>query len=963
MKIVIVGFVLVVHASAQSIPGTAIRGKSRLVASSTEGDFTVTAFSTNTQTALAYNAPTTSPCTLEVSESSTLFPLVHDVNPSLFSGANSDARSESLTNGTHRIFVIGKRQNDAALDGKTYSRALQTVTTHYYRINCVGAVATGSFTTANIPIGNTYSDVPPTNAPTLSMTDRSQKIIDARTGALIRRVSLPGDQVSVYSPINGAFLGYSGFTRMCGHTLVGPGPGYICAFPNGEGAFGLLYYIIPSTGDVRFLGSFGGEFGASASQPKIDPIDNRIYVAGDTVIRYTYAGDYSEAAPRSFASFTSEIFIPTSLATLIKAFDPTIETPQPTLVVDGAYGLITLGEGIQDSYGGMAVLDMGNRLPIGSCGSNQKACPHIVAASNTSKQPATRWCGLHTILPMTGDTLQPLIFQSYHELVGPYIYGPQYPSGVKEAGYYYDTGQPGMGPYYTLLQGGVTIGQTSIVVDGEPSSPNAPDSHLQDMSVGDYFVLRDTNGNADKYRVTAKADAQHWTIAPPVARDLPDRTRVVATCQGNWLSYWKFLDSPDGSDTTNTAVVFNNTWPLGGHDDWGPNLRLTEGYLAVKGPIQDNLATAPNFSATSAPPFAGVTGKAYGTAVGMHPSYHQVNVSPIDQSWFLDAIPLAGDPELYNPPLTLVSSSTSQLWKYQATTNAYWNRKVLGTFGMTAKSTLTDISGPGSSLGDTLADANKYCVVVAPGECHGGSVAGEVYVNVADSTGACGGNYSVKDICIVSMPTLAQAVAQLGLTADPDAPAGAYSRVLTNGFSRLRNPSGFEVAKSLPDASWALFGLWDTTGLWDTGHVPSWTDQVTKHVFIVKLPPYAKDELDRSTFIRAPIAITPPAGIGIATASVEFGYGEFGPPEQHYCTQRKETCVAIAPTVTDSNPFQFQTSETYSRLPCPGSCTITLPVLPAHTAYYTVKFYGTGGAFVQNGETGVIVETMRVALP
>jgi hypothetical protein len=1032
MKMLAAGLILATQAVAQSFSGISIKGETMMLAApSSGGAFTVSAFSTNTQAALTYTAPSSTACTVAVSESPTLSPVVHDVDPGLFPGADSDSRSDSISNGAHRIFVLGKRQNDTAADGKIYSRALQAYTTHYYRVDCSGTAVSGSFTTANIPVGNTYSDTPPTNAPTFSKTDRSQKIIDARTGALIRRVTLPGDMISAYSPINGAFLGYSGFTRMCGHALAGPGPGYLCAFPNGDGAFGLLYYIIPATGDVRFLGSFGGEFGGAASQPKIDPIDNKIYVAGDTVVRFTYAGDYSEAAPGTYASFTSEVFMPTSAAALITAFDPTIDTftgpergtanavdngansdvtwvsgdvftpamvgnklligsdqadtviaftdshhiklssnhgsrnasawsrPQPTLIVDGAYGLITLGKGIQDSYGGMAVLDMGNRLPIGSCGSDPMACPHIVAAANTSKQPATRWCGLHTIMPMTGDTLQPLIFQSFHEIVGPFIYGTQYPTGVKEGSYYYDTGQPGMGPYYTRLQGAVNVGQTSIVVDGEPSSPNAPDSHLQDMSVGDYFMLRDTNGTGDKYRITAKADAQHWTITPAVTRALPDRTRVVATCQGNWLSYWKFLEDPNGSDTTNTKVVFNNTWPLGGHDDWGPNLRLTEGYLGVKGPIQDNLATAPNFSATSSPPFAGVTGQAYGNAVAMHPSYHQVNVPATDQSWFLDAIPMAGDPGLYNPPLTLVSG---QLWKFQSTTNGYWNRKVLPTFGITAKSGMTDVSGPGASLGDTAADANKYCVVVAPGECHAGSVAGEVYANVTASTGACGGDYSKNDICIIPFPTFVQAVAQIGLT-NPDSPAGTYSRVLTNGFFRPRNPSGFDVGKSLPNASYAMFGFWDTTGLWDTGHTPPWDSQITKYIFMVKLPPYAKDGVDRSTFIRVPIAITPPAGLGITTAAVEFGYGEFGTPAQHYCTQRKEACVAVSSTVTDSNPFQFVGSETYARMPCSSSCTITLPVLPAHTAYYTVKFYNAGGALVQSGETGVVVETVKLGIP
>lgn len=218
--------------------------------------------------------------------------VVNDVNPALFSGANGDSRSDSFTNGTHRLFVLGKRINDTASDSKIYSRALQAYTTHYYRVTCGSSVSTGSFQTANIPIGNTYSDTPVTTTPTISPTDRSQKIIDAHTGALLRRVSLRGDQVSVYSSSNGPFPGYGAMSRMCGHTLAGPDNGYLCAFVKADGGYGLFYYIIPSTGEARFLGSAIGEFDNLASQPKIDPIDNKIYIVGQTsVIRYTYNGD------------------------------------------------------------------------------------------------------------------------------------------------------------------------------------------------------------------------------------------------------------------------------------------------------------------------------------------------------------------------------------------------------------------------------------------------------------------------------------------------------------------------------------------------------------------------------------------------------------------------------------------------------------------------------------------------
>ena len=221
---------------------------------------------TNTQAVLAYAAPDTSACTVQVSESNTLSPPVHDVDSTLFTGANSDARTSGITNGTARIVVVGKRLSQTALDGKNYSLALQANTTHYYSVSCTGATATGSFTTANIPFGMTYQDAPqldPANpgvtiTPTLDNNDRTQKIVDPHTGALLRRVSLPLDTNYYVSGGNaqrtGPFLNDSGAPRVCAETTSGPSGGYLCFFPQGDGGPEVFYYIIPSTGESRFLG-------------------------------------------------------------------------------------------------------------------------------------------------------------------------------------------------------------------------------------------------------------------------------------------------------------------------------------------------------------------------------------------------------------------------------------------------------------------------------------------------------------------------------------------------------------------------------------------------------------------------------------------------------------------------------------------------------------------------------------
>src|ERR1035438_5571984 len=182
---------------------------------------------TNTQAVLAYTAPDSGACTVKVSQQPSLAPLVRDVDPNLFPGSDQDTRPEAITAQTSRIFVVGKRVTQRAADGKNYSRALETYALHYYQVACGSVVMNGNFTTANIPFGMTYQDIPQTDpanpgsaiVPTL-VDDRTQTVIDPHTGALIRRVSLPEDIPYIPGNANttGPFLYDGGFDRVCGRS-------------------------------------------------------------------------------------------------------------------------------------------------------------------------------------------------------------------------------------------------------------------------------------------------------------------------------------------------------------------------------------------------------------------------------------------------------------------------------------------------------------------------------------------------------------------------------------------------------------------------------------------------------------------------------------------------------------------------------------------------------------------------
>src|ERR1035437_10314888 len=180
---------------------------------------------TSTQAILAYRAPDTNPCSVEVSESQSYLPLAHDVDPALFAGSNLDSRPEATVSGLQRVFVAGKRRAEKGINGRWYSRALQTFTTHYFRITCSGSQATGTFLTANMALGNTYNEALPAD-PAVSTrpyfssigsyawpeflkgnnqdpSARPEAVIDPQTGMLLKRLALPQDQPITYLPGGG----------------------------------------------------------------------------------------------------------------------------------------------------------------------------------------------------------------------------------------------------------------------------------------------------------------------------------------------------------------------------------------------------------------------------------------------------------------------------------------------------------------------------------------------------------------------------------------------------------------------------------------------------------------------------------------------------------------------------------------------------------------------------------------
>ena len=466
-----------------------------LLAGSTLSAITVTVNSTSpTQAILSYAAASTDACTVEVSESSSYTPLVHDVDGNLFPGANLDSRAGTLISGTYRILLVGTRSIQTASDSSNYSRALQQNTLHYYRVTCNGQVTTGTFTTKILPFGATYQDLMPLNVdgtynfPTTSATNRSEVIVDSQTGVILKRINLPSDN----GPNSAPFPTYAGFGESCSATLTAQG-NYHCMFNDyPQGIYPNLYSIDPITGEAQFLGaayfypssidpqglsisgvSGGGErvmWDQSDANTAYVPV--RIVATGrSTIVKWTYFGQDNPAGniavtPQQSPATVVDMLGSTSstlgsdLNALAQAYAIAHGTSINTSLypcgfseLQSHYVAFTLLGMWQPeaASGGGGVYDLGNGLPLGSGGNGQ-----VVALTPMWQEPGARWCTQHT-----------------DEFLGNV---PIFSIAVDTA---FGSGT-GMGPYLSALNGGMDDSQTSLVLTsswtfgGSPPTEDGP---------------------------------------------------------------------------------------------------------------------------------------------------------------------------------------------------------------------------------------------------------------------------------------------------------------------------------------------------------------------------------------------------------------------------------------------------------------------------------------------------------
>lgn len=315
-----------------------------------------------------------------------------------------------------------------------------------------------------------------------------------------------------------------------------------------------------------------------------------------------------------------------------------------------------------------------------------------------------------------------------------------------------------------------------------------------------------------------------------------------------------------------------------------------------------------------------------------HPSWRQIVAPEGEQHWYLDGNPFAPQAgsvySLWNQNAEQVEGTLYRLKGLPAPLA----RKYLPTVAWSGRFLMEDVSGPRARVTGGAADNWKYCVADLAGECVEGSAAGEVFVNAPAMTldGKCGNHFFHHRPCFTSMVSGGIGINQVGTRA-----AGAVhpERFLTAHFQRYNVTWTYSNAAPLPDGSWALTG-------------GTLLDGARSEILLLKLPPWPQpDGVDRGNYVPVPVTI---GGVSGATGvRVRFGYAENGPPDQYYCTSRREGCAS------GGEPFRWL-SEAGEAVSCANGCNVELPGISGRVVYYVVDWLNGQGQVVRSGGRGAV---------
>jgi uncharacterized membrane protein YgcG len=939
-----------------------------------------------TQAILTYTAPDTNACSVEVSESSGYTPLVHDVDPSLFAGSNLDSRSSGTgTANVSRVFVVGKRAAEKATDNKFYSRALQTHKLQYYRITCGSAINTGSFTTANIPIGNNYPELLPADPlnpgayayPTISTSDRTQQIIDPQTGLLIEPLTVSTDG---FDPSHTNFTA-AGFMNHCSNQLVSDSlgdQGYHCLIGSA------LFWINAITGESRPLTSIGIPNNPAESLEGGPCYWGFVLDFSKPGTVYCSVDDGGLVAPAPAHRLIVQIdYLGSNVAgNGTSVLQECNGSNQPCL----QYTLITPPS--NDLYSKIQAFDthFNDFTPHTGCYISTIQNNNLILYCQKSGQDTIAWLAVFNL--NTNSIIAAIPTWEVAPLRWGVLHSVAYNGDVNWLGFVQNTTEryPGTSFSSKLTQslsttlttcpvnsfGATGANCSDINVDGQPcaSSPENSDEitnpvkcvdsqrpyYLQDAQPGDYAHFGVRYGtNSETVRIIAM-NGNTWTIQRNITDTdwiLTPRTQPIGTLLtmigssgqisgSSW--YWDYINDPRGVNSGNATIIRDTNFN-GNHTVYRPNLSV-EGNRVRFGAIPDFINATP-VTVLEDGPFAGLVQDMFNGipwTVDEHPS------EPFYNQWYLDANPWQGG----HWPTTSGQSLGGTLYKF--TSNAYGGNgtqtnlhpDLVPTLATSGHYILQDVSGPNSVITTGSSDNYKYCIAKNAGECFSGSNIGDVYVNAPDVTtaycvdaGRSGQNgWLSQDICIGDNGTRVNTIIQQGI-AVPDT-VGVTGRVLSRGFIKYRRQEEFSNVHALPNGNWFMF------------QVPPSADYggESGQLFIAKIPPFpSADSVDRTNFLPISVTVPRPTVAGAVSSGVLFGYAENGSVTDFHCTSRQESCFA---TNKISNQYSYL-SDAPTPVSCLLGCTITVPAVPGRVVYLRSQYLNVRGNVVEQNNIQVAI--------
>ena len=965
---------------------------------------------TPTQAVIAYTAPGSSACTIAVSLSASHTSLVPDVDPALFTGANSDNRSGSIAIGRSRVFVVGTRKVQTA-SGRNYSRALQAMTLHYFLITCGSDTATGTFTTQTTPAGVGYGDpipIDPSNNgnylyPTFSTTDRTSSVIDPHTGALVKNLTLPGDITSGVS----ASMGSAGIGVLCHPKAVKASDenkyGYHCQVSISDNGATPGMYWIAADGETRFLGVMrtnGTQWPCTGSlSAPFDADDPNTFYCTEAdsvtyrnriIVKGVYSGhsvlgqdaDLTNQSPTPsggmpHTTFTQIIPWDRHLSMLLGEFDPKYTTYGLSCCggyisgdwANGKFFFYSWGAS-QDTLGWIAEYDpkqtaamqqakfgsaagcIDNPALTGNTYTGQAGC--IVASTGTFTGGAGlgfRWSTLHTMDLTPASSWLSVTLNALK---------------MKGSAYYQVT-------LATALSG--TPGSCTMSQPSGSTIANWPDSSWA-------YGCSTIRVNGDPALVGTRAG--YPASLPALPGDL------LSVDSGVYIHHEAIRLLDKGADG-NTWYVQRQYYYHLGCSLWPYSSVAVNGTLEMLSP-----AVYPNCNVTGMQvwwnPDAGALNND-GTTVIMdplpqaHPAY--INNALYGRWTYINGTAMSGSEpaRLLNPPPpipmnvpmfsgigfqaleTHPSLSVSDPPDVDTFQQVVDNRPY---FGDTSLATASNVSLMGGQLyrlrGTNVASNYKLIPYFAnSGSRAMKEVSGPTVRLAADSStqfqwcvalkaGECYSGSLAGDVYF-NAPNIVNAYCTYNWGTLQTTIAIANDICVSQLLAvtqaiEMQEISNDPFGLQLRVISNSLSKYEQESNFWNSRTVPDGSWLFTSlaaapgALKLIKIPPRQTDSVNRTTYV--PISLSLPAVSGVNNAIVEFGYGENGDPGGFYCTARQEACVAQSGAINASQPFYFAATEAASitGMPCQSGCTITIPGMSGRVVYYAVISRDSSGRVV-----------------